>query len=131
MARPKHEQPTPAELEILKLLWERGTLTVREVMEELNRDGRERAYTSVMSLMNVMTDKGLLRRTPVGRAFEYAAQVERERTLGQMLQDLLGRAFAGSPSALVAQLLDEANPDQAELEEIRKTITQYQKDQQR
>lgn len=131
MARPKQEQPTPAELEILKLLWERGTLTVREVMEELNRDGRERAYTSVMSLMNVMTDKGLLRRTPVGRAFEYAAQVERERTLGQMLQDLLGRAFAGSPSALVAQLLDEANPDQAELEEIRKTITQYQKDQQR
>ena len=131
MARPKQEQPTPAELEILKLLWERGALTVREVMEELNRDGRERAYTSVMSLMNVMTDKGLLRRTPVGRAFEYAAQVERERTLGQMLQDLLGRAFAGSPSALVAQLLDEANPDQAELEEIRKTITQYQKDQQR
>ncbi len=131
MARPKHEQPTPAELEILKLLWERGTLTVREVMEELNRDGRERAYTSVMSLMNVMTDKSLLRRTPVGRAFEYTAEVERERTLGQMLQDLLGRAFAGSPSALVAQLLDEANPDQAELEEIRKTITQYQKDQQR
>jgi len=131
MARPKQEQPTPAELEILKLLWERGALTVREVMEELNGDGRERAYTSVMSLMNVMTDKGLLRRTPVGRAFEYAAQVERERTLGQMLQDLLGRAFAGSPSALVAQLLDEANPDQAELEEIRKTITQYQKDQQR
>lgn len=131
MARPKYEQPTPAELEILKLLWERGTLTVREVMEELNRDGRERAYTSVMSLMNVMTDKGLLRRTPVGRAFEYTAEVERERTLGQMLQDLLGRAFAGSPSALVAQLLDEAHPDQTELEEIRKTITQYQKDQQR
>ena len=131
MARPKYEQPTPAELEILKLLWEQGTLTVRDVMQQLNEDGRERAYTSVMSLMNVMTDKGLLRRTPVGRAFEYAAQVERERTLGQMLQDLLGRAFAGSPSALVAQLLDEANPDQAELEEIRKTITQYQKDQQR
>jgi BlaI family penicillinase repressor len=131
MARPKHEQPTPAELEILKLLWDRGTLTVREAMEELNRDGRERAYTSVMSLMNVMTDKGLLRRTSAGRAFEYTANVERERTLGQMLQDLLGRAFAGSPSALVAQLLDETNPDQAELEEIRKTISEYQKDQQR
>jgi BlaI family penicillinase repressor len=129
MARPKQEQPTPAELEILKLLWDRGTLTVRDVMEELNRDGRERAYTSVMSLMNVMFEKGLLKRTPVGRAFEYAAKVPREKALGQMLGDLLGRAFEGSASALVAQLLDEANPDQAELAEIRKAIAQYQKEQ--
>lgn len=129
MARPKQEQPTPAELEILKLLWEQGTLTVRDVMEALNQDGRERAYTSVMSLMNVMTDKGLLKRTPVGRAFEYSAKVEREQTLGQMLSDLLGRAFEGSASALVAQLLDQANPTKDELEEIRKTIADYRKQQ--
>jgi predicted transcriptional regulator len=129
MARPKQEQPTPAELEILKLLWERGTLTVREVMEDLNRDGRERAYTSVMSLMNVMTDKGLLARKPVGRAFEYSASSPRERTLGQLLGDLLGRAFEGSASALVTQLLDEANPTQEELAEIRKAIAEYQKQQ--
>jgi predicted transcriptional regulator len=129
MARPKQEQPTPAELEILKILWERGTRTVRDVMEELNADGRERAYTSVMSLMNVMTDKGLLKRTPVGRAFEYSAKVARERTLGQLLGDLLGRAFEGSASALVTQLLDEANPTQQELDEIRKAIAQYQKEQ--
>ena len=129
MARPKQEQPTPAELEILKILWERGTRTVRDVMEELNADGRDRAYTSVMSLMNVMTDKGLLERQAVGRAFEYSAKVARERTLGQLLGDLLGRAFEGSPSALVAQLLDEANPNQQELAEIRKAIAQYQKEQ--
>lgn len=129
MARPKQEQPTPAELEILKILWERGTRTVRDVMEELNADGRERAYTSVMSLMNVMTDKGLLTRTPVGRAFEYTAKAPRERTLGQLVGDLLGRAFEGSASALVTQLLDEANPTQKELEEIRKAIAQYQKEQ--
>lgn len=129
MARPKQEQPTPAELEILKLLWERGALTVRDVMETLNADGRQRAYTSVMSLMNVMADKGLLKRTPVGRAFEYSAEVARERTLGQMLGDLLGRAFEGSASALVTQLLDEANPTPEELAEIRKAIAQYQKEQ--
>jgi predicted transcriptional regulator len=129
MARPKHEQPTPAELEILKVLWDRGTLSVREVMELLNVEGRERAYTTVMSLMNVMTDKGLLKRSPQGRAFVYTAKAQRERTLGQMLGDLLGRAFEGSPSALVAQLLDEANPTQQELDEIRKTIAQYQKQQ--
>jgi predicted transcriptional regulator len=129
MARPKQEQPTPAELEILKIVWERGTLTVREVMEELNRDGRERAYTSVMSLMNVMSEKGLLIRTPVGRAFEYKASSPRERTLGQLLGDLLGRAFEGSASALVTQLLDEANPTQEELAEIRKALAEYQKQQ--
>lgn len=129
MARPKQEQPTPAELEILKLLWERGALTVRDVMETLNVDGRQRAYTSVMSLMNVMADKGLLKRMPVGRAFEYSAKVARERTLGQMLGDLLGRAFEGSASALVTQLLDEANPTPEELAEIRKAIAQYQKEQ--
>lgn len=129
MARPKHEQPTPAELEILKVLWDRGTLSVREVMELLNVEGRERAYTTVMSLMNVMTDKGLLKRSPQGRAFVYTAKAQREPTLGQMLGDLLGRAFEGSPSALVAQLLDEANPTQQELDEIRKTIAQYQRQQ--
>ena len=129
MARPKQDQPTPAELEILKVLWERGTLSVREVLETLNSEGRERAYTTVMSLLNVMTEKGLLRRTPRGRAFLYTAKSPRERTLGQLLGDLLGRAFEGSPSALVAQLLDEANPTQQELDEIRKTIAQYQKQQ--
>lgn len=129
MARPKHEQPTPAELEILKILWERSPLAVRDVMEELNRTGPKRAYTSVMSLMNVMTEKGLLKRTPQGRAFLYEPQAERERTLGQMVGDLLGRAFEGSASALVAQLLDQANPSKAELDAIRKAIAEYQKEQ--
>ena len=102
MARPKQEQPTPAELEILKVLWEQGPLPVRDVMEVLNRTPPERAYTTVMSLMNIMTEKGLLKRTPQGRAFVYAAKAGRDKTLGNMVNDLLGRAFAGSASALVA-----------------------------
>lgn len=129
MSRPKPEQPTPAELEILKVLWQRSPLTVREVMEELNREQPERAYTTVMSLMNIMTEKSLLKRTPQGRAFLYAPKSDREKTLGTLLNDLLGRAFAGSASALVAHLLDEANPSHAELDEIRKTINEYQKQQ--
>lgn len=129
MARPKQEQPTPAELEILKVLWEQGPLTVRDVMEVLNSNSPERAYTTVMSLMNIMTDKGLLKRTPRGRAFLYAPKAGRDKTLGTMLSDLLGRAFAGSSSALVAQLLDETNPSKSELDEIRKAISEYQKQQ--
>ena len=128
MPRPSSDQPTPGELEVLKVFWDRGPSTVREVMEVLNRD-RERAYTSVMSLMNVMTDKGLLRREPQGRAFIYEAAVAREATLGQAVGDLLGRVFEGSASALVAHLLGQSNISDAELDAIRRAISEYQEQQ--
>ena len=124
MPRPKHEHPTPAELEVLQVLWDRGPSTVRQVMETLNRR-RRRAYTSVMSLLGVMTDKDLLRRRLDGRAYLYEARVAREKTVGQMLQDLLGRAFDGSAASLVARLLDESSPSPQELTEIRDTIEQF------
>src|SRR5436190_18692937 len=88
MPRPKEEQPTAGELEVLKVLWDRGPSTVREVMDVLN-DARPRAYTSVMSLLNVMTDKGLLAREPQGRAFVYKPKSNRGRMLRQMVGDLL------------------------------------------
>jgi len=124
MPRPRHEHPTPAELEVLQLLWDRGPSTVRQAMEALNRR-RRRAYTSVMSLLGVMTDKGLLKRRLKGRAYLYEPRVAREKTVGQMLQDLLGRAFDGSAASLVARLLDESSPSPRELAEIRDTIEQF------
>lgn len=128
MPRPRHEHPTPGELEVLKTLWDREPMTVREVMEVLN-ETRRRAYTSVMSLLGVMTDKGQLTREPKGRAFLYRARVGREKTLGQMVEDLMARAFEGSASALVARLLDQSSPSVEELEEIRKTIEQHSEQQ--
>src|SRR5262245_21216655 len=125
MARPKEEQPTAGELEVLKVLWDRGANTVREVMDVLNAE-RPRAYTSVMSLLNVMTDKGLLIREPQGRAFVYRPKTDRGRTLKRMVGDLLGQAFEGSTSQLVAHLLDQSKPTAAELAEIRRAIEQYQ-----
>jgi len=124
VARPRHEHPTPAELEILQVLWDRGPSTVREVLDAL-RQKRPRAYTSLMSLMNIMVDKALLVRRPVGKAFLYAPLAQRDQTLGQILGDLVNRAFDGSASALVAQLL--GNTSGEELEEIRKTIEAYRK----
>ena len=124
MARPRYETPTPAELEVLTVIWERGECTVREVMDTLNRQ-RKRAYTSVMSLLNVMTEKGLLKRRLQGRAFLYSARVGRRMTRSRLLGDLLRRAFEGSPTALVAQLLDQAQPTEKELEKIRTTIEEY------
>ena len=124
MPRPKYEHPTPAELEVLKILWDQGPSTVRQVMEVLNRQ-RRRAYTSVMSLLGVMTDKGLLKRRLKGRGYVYEARVAREKTRGQMLRDLLARAFEGSATALVAHLLDESSPSPQELAEIRRTIDRF------
>lgn len=123
MPRPSHDQPTPGELEILKILWDEGPLSGRDVMEQLNTDGRERAYTSVTSLMNVMVDKRLLRRKPDGRAFLYSAAVPRKKALGNMLKDLIGRAFEGSASDLVAHLLNDGQLSDEELAEIRDTIS--------
>jgi BlaI family penicillinase repressor len=78
-----------------------------------------------MSLMNVMADKGLLSRQPLGKAFIYTAAAPREQTLGQLVGDLVNRAFDGSASALVAQLLSGTSRE--ELEEVRRTIETIRK----
>jgi predicted transcriptional regulator len=124
MARPKQTVPTDGELEILKVLWMRGPSTVREVLEELNKT-RPRAYTSVMTMMNLMADKGLLDRDQQERAYIYRARIPQGMTLGQLIQDLMGRAFEGSASSLVAALLDQHKPDEQELDEIRRAIDEY------
>ncbi|MCR9117300.1 MAG: BlaI/MecI/CopY family transcriptional regulator [bacterium] len=124
MVRPKQDQPTPAELEVLKILWEQGESSVRDVMEVLNND-RPRAYTTVMSLLNVMTDKELLQKRAKGRAHLYRPNVKQTDTLGGMIGDLLGRAFEGSASSLVSQLLDQTNPDEQEIEAIRRLLDEY------
>lgn len=126
MARPKHEQPTPAELEVLQVLWARGPLTVREVMDILN-SRKQRAYTSVMSLMSDMSEKGLLLRHPKGKAFVYTPAAPQEKTLANLLGDLMERAFKGSASAMVAHLLSKTSPK--ELEEIREIIETHKREQ--
>lgn len=126
MARPRSPHPTPAELEILQVIWDRGPSTVRDVMTVLNRT-RRRAYTSIMSLMNVMADKGLLTRKPHGRAFIYTAESPREKTLSRLIGDLAKRAFRGSVGTMVCRLIEDADLTSEELNEIRETIAR-QKD---
>lgn len=125
MARRPQETPTEGELEILKVLWDRGPSTGRDVLGVLNAQ-RKRAYTSVMSLLNIMADKGQVVRKPHGRAFIYSAKRPREKTLGRMVSSLLGRAFEGSASSLVSQLLDQSKPQPEELDKIRKAIEEYE-----
>ena len=126
MVRPKSEQPTPAELELLQILWERGPMTVREMLNAIPQD---RAYTSVMSLMNVMTEKKLLTREPEGRAFRYTARFRADQTQRKVLRDMLERVFQGSASALVARLLEQAKPTASELDAIHGLIADYKQQQ--
>ena len=126
MARPRNINPTPAELEVLQIIWEHEPCTVREVMEFLNPK-RKRAYTSVLSLMNVMAKKDMLRQQPKGKAFIYFANISRDTTQSSMLSDLLDRAFDGSANALVAHLLQQAETDKKELEQINQTIARFTK----
>ncbi|HVX13010.1 MAG TPA: BlaI/MecI/CopY family transcriptional regulator [Pirellulales bacterium] len=125
MARRPQETPTEAELEILKVLWERGPSTGREVADILFAQ-RKRAYTSVMSVLNIMANKGQVIRKPQGRTFVYSAKRPREKTLGKMVGSLLGSAFEGSAASLVSQLLDQSKPTSEELDNIRKVIEEYQ-----
>ncbi len=127
MARPRHEGPTPAELRILQVIWDRGPSTVRDVLEIVNKEGPKRAYTSIMSLMNVMVEKNLLKAKPQGRAYVYSAKVQREATLKKMLQDLVTRAFNGSPSALVATLLGGTRVSPKEMQQIREVVRKGKK----
>jgi BlaI family transcriptional regulator, penicillinase repressor len=85
-----------------------------------------RAYTSVMSLLNVMTEKRLVMRQPHGRAFLYAAASPREHILRSMLRETLERVYSGSASLLVAHLLDQSNPSGAELKQIRSLLDDFQ-----
>ena len=124
MARTRQKNPTPAELEVLQILWEHGPCTVREVMNLLSPK-RPRAYTSVMSLMSIMAEKGQLNQKPKGRAFIYSVKISRDKTQSSMLKDLLNRAFDGSANSLVAHLLQDAEPNNEELDEIRKTISEF------
>ena len=130
MARYRQETPTEVEMEILQVLWERETATVREVVDVLN-ETRPRAYTSILSMLNVMLEKGLVLREEQNRAHVYRAKKSREKTLGRVVKELLGRAFQGSANSLIAQVLEQSKPSPKELDEIRKSIECWQKQEKR
>jgi len=113
-------------LDVLKILWDRGPCTAREVWEELS-ERRERHYTSVNSLLNTMVEKELLTCHCRQRAYLYEANIAREETQGRLVEDLLGRVFEGSPSALVLRMLDHCDPSSEEMDNIAKMMQKYRK----
>lgn len=114
---PAYHKPTPGELSILRILWEHGPLSVREVHRVLNT-ARETGYTTVLKLMQIMTEKGLLKRDESVRPQIYRPGRSREKTQRRLLRDLMQSAFGGSMKALVLQALPEGKASREELCEL-------------
>lgn len=114
-------RPTDAELEILRVLWERGPSTVRQVHEVLAAT-RETGYTTTLKLMQIMAEKGLVTRDERARTHIYAARGSQESTQRQLIRDLVARAFGGSAATLVLRALSSHQTSDDELREIRRLI---------
>jgi BlaI family transcriptional regulator, penicillinase repressor len=126
MARPKSERPTDLELEILKALWERGPSTVREIREALTAT-RPMLYTTVLKMLQIMTEKGLVVRDERERAHVYHPKESRKAVAGKLTRDLLSRVFDGSTSQLVLHALEHKRAKPEELAEIRRLIEQVER----
>ena len=121
MAKTPTPRPTDGELAILRVLWARGACTVRQVHEALSGE-RSTTYTTALKLLQIMTEKGLVRRDETDRTHIYQARLTEEQTQRQLVRDLLDRAFGGSASKLVLQALATRRASAEELSEIRKLI---------
>jgi len=119
-------RPTDAELDILTILWSRGRSTVREVHEEIAQR-RPTQYTTVLKMLQIMAEKGLVRRDEKERAHVYEASRPREWTQRQLAGDLLQRAFAGSAKSLLMGALSARKASKEELAELRQMIEEYER----
>jgi predicted transcriptional regulator len=122
-------KPTDVELQVLSVLWERGPSTARQVLEAMP-DGKARAYTTVLTVMQVMEKKQLLTHTRDGMAHVYKPAITKRQVLRPMMKSLVQRLFGGSTSAAVQQLLSESDVTAEELTKIRHLLAEHERGQQ-
>jgi BlaI family transcriptional regulator, penicillinase repressor len=126
MARNKNARPTDRELTILRILWDNGPSTVRQVNEAMNKD-EDTGYTTTLKLMQIMAEKGLLRRDDSQFKHVYKPAITEEKTQKQLVGDLLDRAFSGSAEKLVMRALSAKKVSDKELARIKKLIDEYRR----
>ena len=119
--------PTGSELEILRVLWEHEPCSVRDVHEAIVRNGSSVAYTTILKLMQIMTEKNLVQRDVSARAHIYRASIPRPQTQKQLVEDLLDRVFGGVAADLVLHVLDGRKSTPEELSEIRRILDDYER----
>jgi BlaI family transcriptional regulator, penicillinase repressor len=115
--RPKSKVLTDQELEIMKILWQRQSATVRDVYETL-LEHRKIAYTTVMTMMKILEEKGYLLKSAEDKAYVYAPAEPKEQILGGMVNDFVDRVLSGSAKSMMLHLIDSDTVSQAELDEI-------------
>ena len=126
MSKTTPPRPTNAELGILRVLWRRGPSTVRQVQEELNRN-HATGYTTVLKMLQIMTEKGLVGRDESERTHVYEATLPEEETQKQLVSDLLERAFGGSARRLVLHALSVKRSSRKELAQIRQLLDKLER----
>lgn len=129
MPRSESEHPTELELEILKVLWDESPLHVRDVRTRLGENAnRPLAHSTVVTMLNIMHRKGFVKRRKKGNAFLFSPKDERQNIAGKMMGKIVSSVFEGSAAALVSNLLETNDLDEAELSEIRKLIARKSKE---
>jgi predicted transcriptional regulator len=128
MARKQPPKPTKGELEILQILWERGPSTVRQVFKALSQQ-KETTYSTVLKLMQIMTDKGLVTRDTSDRPQVYEPAVTAEQAERKLVRDILDRVCGGSASRLVLHALTAKRASTEDLAEVKRIIRQLEKGQ--
>ncbi len=126
MPKAQLPRPTDAELQILQVLWEQGPSTVRDVQSTLERE-RTVGYTTVLKLMQIMAEKGLVERDETERAHVYKARAAQEQTQRQLAGHLLKRAFGGSATKLMMQALASQRASTEEIARMREMLEQFEK----
>src|SRR4029079_14765999 len=111
----------PQELAVMKVVWKKGSATVRDVYETL-REGRALAYTTVMTTMNILETKGFLEKTREDRAFRYTTALSRQQVVGAMVKDFVNRVFDGAAQPLLLHLEASETLSPKERAELRKLI---------
>jgi len=127
MGRHKYSRPTDRELTILQILWDNGPSTVRQVNEAMNKD-EDTGYTTTLKLMQIMTEKGLLRRDESQFKHIYKHAITEAKTQKQLVGDLLERAFSGSAEKLVMRALSAKKVSKKELAGIRKMLDEFRRE---
>jgi len=130
MATSKRPRPTESELEILRVLWRQGASTVRDVHSELEKE-RAIGYTTVLKLMQIMTEKGLVARDEKERAHVYRAAATEEQTQRQLVTHLMERAFGGSATRLMMQALAARSASPREIQQMRELLNDFDKERKR
>ena len=119
--RPPHSTLTPQELEIMKLVWQRDSSTVRDIYESLLQR-RKIAYTTVMTMMKILESKGYLKKRLLNRAYVYRPASRKEQVIGKMIREFMDRVFNGSAEPLLVHLVKSRCIREKDLQKIRRLI---------